>query len=103
MTREAGRDMARPMRRGVRREGASFYGAGRSPAAGVSRCRARTALWVGANRVDEGRGRRGFYSFCGMIVMTNGGRGDRLFTLLFARLPGERYSPWAWNGLTPVS
>jgi CubicO group peptidase (beta-lactamase class C family) len=38
----------------------------------------------------------------GMVVMTNSGRGDRLFALLFARLLGDRYSPWAWNGLTPV-
>ena len=38
----------------------------------------------------------------GMIVMTNSGRGDRVFPRLFATLLGDRYSPWAWNGLAPV-
>ena len=38
----------------------------------------------------------------GMIVMTNSGRGDSLFPMLFARLLGDRYSPWAWNGQVPV-
>ena len=38
----------------------------------------------------------------GMIVMTNSGRGDTLFPLLFDRLLGDRFSPWAWNGFTPV-
>ena len=38
----------------------------------------------------------------GMILMSNSGRGDRVFAELFATLLGDRYSPWAWNGLTPV-
>ena len=38
----------------------------------------------------------------GMIVMTNTSRGGLIFPLLFDRLLGDRYSPWAWNGFTPV-
>lgn len=38
----------------------------------------------------------------GMIVMSNSGRGDLVFPELFATLLGDRFSPWAWNGLQPV-
>ncbi len=37
-----------------------------------------------------------------MIVMSNSGRGDRVFAELFATLLGDRVSPWAWNGLAPA-
>jgi len=36
-----------------------------------------------------------------MILMSNSGRGDRVFVELFATLLGNRYSPWAWNRLVP--
>jgi CubicO group peptidase (beta-lactamase class C family) len=38
----------------------------------------------------------------GMIVMSNSGRGNLVFPVLFATLLGDRYSPWVWNGLTPA-
>jgi CubicO group peptidase (beta-lactamase class C family) len=38
----------------------------------------------------------------GMVVMSNSGRGDRVFPELCAVLLGDRVSPWAWNGLAPV-
>lgn len=38
----------------------------------------------------------------GMVVMSNSGRGDRVFPELFAVLLGDRVSPWAWNGLAPA-
>lgn len=37
----------------------------------------------------------------GMVVLTNSGRGNRVFPELFAVLLGDRVSPWAWNGLAP--
>ncbi len=38
----------------------------------------------------------------GMVILSNSGRGDRVFATLFATLLGDRFSPWAWNGLTPA-
>ena len=38
----------------------------------------------------------------GMIVMSNSGRGNRIFPGLFAVLLGDCVSPWAWNGLAPA-
>ncbi len=38
----------------------------------------------------------------GMIVMSNSGRGDLVFPQLFATLLGDRFSPWAWDGLAPA-
>jgi CubicO group peptidase (beta-lactamase class C family) len=38
----------------------------------------------------------------GMIVMTNSGRGDRLFPTLFATLLGDRVSPWDWDNVRPA-
>lgn len=37
----------------------------------------------------------------GMVVMTNSGRGNRLFPELFAVLLGDRAMPWAWEGQAP--